>query len=206
MSQNRPLSLPLGTRLLAATHNPGKAREINALLDGRFDVVSAGDFGLPEPDETEVSFTGNAILKARHATQATGLISLADDSGFSVVALNGAPGVYSARWGGADKDFAMAMRRVQDEMAASKSDDKRGFFTCALAVAWPEGPVAVFEGVVWGTVVPPRGDKGFGYDPMFVPEGQNDGQTLTFAEMDATEKKALSHRTRAFEMLRAALF
>lgn len=201
-----PLYLPAATRILAATHNPGKAREIDALLDGRFDVVSAAHFGLPEPEETEASFTGNAILKARHAARESGLISLADDSGFSVVALDGAPGIYSARWAGPDKDFAMAMQRVRDEMIASGNDDTRAYFTCALAVAWPEGPVAVFEGVVHGHVVAPRGDKGFGYDPMFVPEGQAEGESLTFAEMESEQKKALSHRTRAFEMLRTALF
>ncbi len=196
------LRLIKGMRLLAATHNPGKAREIAALLDGHFDVVTAGSVGLPEPDETETTFTGNAMLKARHAADRSGLVSLADDSGLSVAALDGAPGIFSARWGGPDKDFGLAMSKVEQRMEDIGATDRRAWFTSALAVAWPDGPCVVVEGQVHGTVTfPPRGDHGFGYDPIFIPEGGR----LTFGEMDPVEKDAMSHRARAFEKLKAAL-
>jgi len=191
-----------GMRLLAATHNPGKAREIAALLDGHYDVVSADSVGLPEPDETESTFTGNAMLKARHAAERSGIVSLADDSGLSVAALDGAPGIFSARWGGPDKDFALAMSKVEQRMEEIGATDRRAWFTSALAVAWPDGPCVVVDGQVHGTVTfPPRGDRGFGYDPIFIP----DGGRLTFGEMDPAEKDAMSHRARAFEKLKAAL-
>ncbi len=191
-----------GMRLLAATHNPGKAREIAALLDGQYDVVSADSVGLPEPDETESTFTGNAMLKARHAADRSGIVSLADDSGLSVLALDGAPGIFSARWGGPDKDFGLAMRKVEQRLEEVGATDRRAWFTSALAVAWPDGPCVVVEGQVHGSVVfPPRGDRGFGYDPIFIP----DGGRLTFGEMDPVEKDAMSHRARAFEKLKAAL-
>ena len=196
------LRLIKGMRLLAATHNPGKAREIAALLDGHFDVVSAGSINLPEPDETETTFTGNAMLKARHAADRSGLVSLADDSGLSVAALDGAPGIFSARWGGPDKDFGLAMSKVEQRMEEIGATDRRAWFTSALAVAWPDGPCVVVEGQVHGSVTfPSRGDRGFGYDPIFVPEGGR----LTFGEMDPFEKDAMSHRARAFEKLKAAL-
>lgn len=196
------LRLIKGMRLLAATHNPGKAREIAALLDGHFDVVSAGSIHLPEPDETETTFTGNAMLKARHAADRSGLVSLADDSGLSVAALDGAPGIFSARWGGPDKDFGLAMSKVEQRMEEIGATDRRAWFTSALAVAWPDGPCVVVEGQVHGSVTfPPRGERGFGYDPIFVPEGGR----LTFGEMDPFEKDAMSHRARAFEKLKAAL-
>lgn len=196
------LKLIKGMRLLAATHNPGKAREIAALLDGHFDVVSADAVGLPEPDETETTFTGNAMLKARHAAERSGLVSLADDSGLSVAALDGAPGIFSARWGGPDKDFGLAMSKVEQRLEEIGATDRRAWFTSALAVAWPGGPCVVVEGQVHGSVTfPPRGDRGFGYDPIFVPEGGR----LTFGEMDPDKKDAMSHRARAFEMLKAAL-
>lgn len=197
------LKLPAGTRIVAATHNPGKARELAALLQGRFDVVDATSLGLAEPEETESSFTGNALLKARAAADASGLIALADDSGLSVRALDGAPGIYSARWAGPDKDFAMAMAHVEERLEESGRDDPFAWFTCALAVAWPDGPAVVVEGRIDGALsFPPRGTLGFGYDPIFVPAGQHQ----TFGEMQAAAKDALSHRTRAFEKLRAALF
>jgi len=198
-----PLTLEPGTRLVAATHNPGKARELAALLEGRFEVVSAGDLGLPEPNETEATFMGNAVLKARAAADLSGTIALADDSGFSLAALDGAPGVLSARWAGPDKDFASAMAKVEARLQETDPNDRRAWFTCALAVAWPEGPVVVVEGQVLGEVVfPPRGDRGFGYDPIFVA----DGERLTFGEMDPARKDAISHRARAFAALKAALF
>ncbi|MBB5745096.1 RdgB/HAM1 family non-canonical purine NTP pyrophosphatase [Brevundimonas variabilis] len=196
------LRLIKGMRLLAATHNPGKAREIAALLDGHFDVVSADSVGLPEPDETETTFTGNAMLKARHAADRSGLVSLADDSGLSIAALDGAPGIFSARWGGPDKDFGLAMSKVEQRLEDIGATDRRAWFTSALAVAWPDGPCVVVEGQVHGSVTfPPRGDRGFGYDPIFIPEGGR----LTFGEMDPVEKDAMSHRAWAFEKLKAAL-
>jgi len=197
------LRLIPGARLVAATHNPGKARELAALLEGRFEVVAAGDLGLQEPEETEQTFAGNALLKARQAADGSGLIALADDSGLSVAALGGAPGIYSARWAGPDRDFGHAMRLVEQRLAETESDDPAAWFTCALSVAWPDGPAVVVEGRVDGALTfPPRGDKGFGYDPIFAPLGE----TLTFGEMDTAAKEALSHRTRAFAKLKAALF
>lgn len=198
-----PLILPAGTTLVAATHNPGKARELVALLDGRFEILAAGSLGLPEPDETESTFVGNALLKARHAAQLSGRIALADDSGLSVAALDGSPGIFSARWAGPSKDFAAAMDKVEARIIETGSDDKSAWFTSALAVAWPDGPALVVEGRVDGRLVfPGRGDRGFGYDPIFVP----DGYSQTFGEMDPAEKDAISHRARAFEKLKAALF
>ena len=136
------LSLHPGQRLIAATHNPGKAREIAALLEGRFELIAAGELGLPEPEETESTFIGNAVLKARAAADASGLSAIADDSGLSVAALDGAPGVLSARWAetGTGRDFGFAMRRLEDAMRESGSADAGAWFTCALAVAWPNGP------------------------------------------------------------------
>jgi XTP/dITP diphosphohydrolase len=198
-----PLILPAGLTLVAATHNPGKARELAALLDGRFTVITAADAGVPEPEETESTFVGNALLKARHAAEVSGRIALADDSGLSVAALGGSPGIYSARWAGPGKDFAAAMAKVEERLEETGSDDRAAWFTCALAVAWPGGPGVVVEGRVDGRLTfPPRGDKGFGYDPIFIPEGH--GQT--FGEMEPALKDSLSHRTRAFEHLKAALF
>jgi XTP/dITP diphosphohydrolase len=198
-----PLSLPAGARLVAATHNAGKARELVDLLDGRFTVTSAAELGLAEPEETETTFVGNALLKARLAADASGLIALADDSGLSATALDGAPGIYSARWAGPTHDFAMAMTKLEERLEAVESTDRSAWFTCALALAWPHGPAIVVEGRVDGLLrFPPRGDKGFGYDPVFLPEGGD----RSFGEMEAVEKTALSHRTRAFEKLKAAVF
>ena len=197
------LELPPGARLVAATHNPGKAREIAELLDGRYDLVSAGALGLAEPEETEATFGGNALLKARHAADASGLVALADDSGLSVAALGGAPGVHSARWAGPSKDFGEAMAKVEQRLDEAGAEDLAAWFTCALAVAWPQGPAVVVEGRIDGTLTfPRRGERGFGYDPIFVPEGGS----LTFGEMDPREKDAISHRARAFAKLKAALF
>jgi XTP/dITP diphosphohydrolase len=196
------LRLIPGARLVAATHNLGKARELAALLDGRFEVVAAGDLNLPEPEETEQTFAGNALVKARAAAEGSGLIALADDSGLSVQALEGAPGIYSARWAGPGRDFRHAMALVERRLAETESDDRAAWFTSALAVAWPAGPAVVVEGRVDGTLTfPPRGDKGFGYDPIFIPAGER----RTFGEMDEAEKGELSHRARAFARLKAAL-
>lgn len=198
------LKLEPGARLVVATHNPGKARELAAILENRFELMTAGELGLPEPEETETTFVGNALLKARAAAQGSGLIALADDSGLSVAALDGAPGVYSARWAGPGKDFALAMARVEERLESTGLKDRAAWFTCALAVAWPdEGPALVVEGRLDGQLIfPGRGDRGFGYDPIFVPEGGGE----TFGEMDPAAKDAMSHRALAFAKLKAALF
>ena len=197
------LSLEPGTKIVVATHNPGKVRELGLLLEGRFNLVSAGELGLPEPEETEVSFVGNALLKARLAADASGLIALSDDSGLSVTALGGAPGIYSARWAGPGKDFYEAMAKVERRMDESDDKSTHAWFTCALAVAWPHGPAFVVEGRIDGNLTfPPRGLNGFGFDPIFVPEGHQ----MTFGEMDPKAKDDMSHRMRAFDQLKAALF
>jgi XTP/dITP diphosphohydrolase len=189
--------------LVVASHNPGKVREIADLLRpfGLSRVLAAGDLGLPEPEETGRTFTANAVLKARAAAEAGGHPALADDSGLEVAALEGAPGILSARWAGPDKNFARAMERIAQELGAGR--DRRANFTCALALAWPDGHVECFEGRVFGDIVwPPRGDRGFGYDPIFQP----DGHAITFAEMDPDAKHAISHRAEAFRRLVAACF
>ncbi len=190
-------------RLVVASHNSGKVREIAALLAPLgVEAVSAASLGLPEPEETETTFAGNAALKAKAAADASGLPALADDSGLEVFALGGDPGVYSARWAGPTKDFAVAMERVQDELAARQAKDFSARFVCALALAEPGGAVDVFEGEARGRIVfPARGLQGFGYDPIFEPEGH----TRTFGEMSHEEKLPLTHRARAFEKLLAAL-
>jgi XTP/dITP diphosphohydrolase len=166
-------------------------------------VLNAAELGLPEPEETESTFVGNALLKARHAADLTGRIAVADDSGLSVAALAGAPGIFSARWAGPTKDFALAMRKVEERLIETGDEDRGAWFTSALAVAWPGGPAVVVEGRVDGTLTfPARGTKGFGYDPIFIPEGHD----VTFGEMETAAKEAISHRSRAFEMLKAALF
>lgn len=193
-------TLDRGTRLVLASHNPGKLAELVELLRPfGIDAASAGALGLPEPPEDAPDFAGNAHIKALAAAQASGLPALADDSGFCVAALGGAPGIYSARWAGPAKDFAGAMARVNREMG--QSTDRRAWFVAALCLAWPDGHTETFVGRVYGTATwPPRGTHGFGYDPMFVPAGC----TTTFGEMTAAEKHALSHRARAFSQLIAA--
>ena len=191
-----------GGRLVVASHNPGKVREIDDLLQS-YDAepVSAGELGLPEPVEDGLTFVANAILKAESAATRSGLPALSDDSGLAVAALDGAPGIYSARWAGPEKDFQYAMQRVQDEVG--DAPDRNAQFICVLALAWPDGHVENFEGTVDGTLVwPPRGDCGFGYDPMFLPKGHDE----TFGEMDPARKHAISHRAAAFRQLVAACF
>jgi XTP/dITP diphosphohydrolase len=191
-----------GSRLVVATHNPGKLHEIAELVEPQgIASVSAGALGLPEPEETAPDFTGNARIKALAAATATRLPALADDSGFCVAALGGAPGVLSARWAGPAKDFAAAMARVHEQIGAAT--DRRAWFVAALCLAWPDGATETFVGRVDGEAVwPPRGSFGFGYDPMFRPRGE----TLTFGELEPTQKHATSHRARAFEQLAAACF
>jgi len=197
------MMLRLSGRLVVASHNPGKVREIAALLAPLgAEAISAASLHLPEPEETETTFTGNAALKARAAAGASGLPALADDSGLEVFALDGAPGVYSARWAGPGKDFAFAMQRVHDELQQRGAQDLSARFVCALALAEPGGEMRVFEGEARGTLVwPPRGERGFGYDPMFEPAGH----ARTFGEMTHDEKLPLTHRARAFEKLLATL-
>lgn len=191
-----------GPELVIASHNPGKVREIGELLQPfAVRALSAGALGLPEPEETGTTFEANAELKALAAATGSGKPALADDSGLCVVALNGDPGIYSARWAGPGKDFALAMRKVEDALAGKT--DRRAFFVAALSLAWPDGHVETFRGEVHGTLVwPPRGTRGFGYDPMFLPR---DG-TLTFGEMAPDAKHAISHRAIAFRTLIDACF
>ncbi len=197
------LRLIRGARIVAATHNPGKARELAALLESRFEIVSAAALGLAEPDEPETTFVGNAVVKARAAADASGLVAIADDSGLCVAALDGAPGVHSARWSGPDRDFSHAMALVEARVMETGSDDPDARFVCALAVAWPRGPIVAVEGRIDGSLsFPPRGELGFGYDPIFIPRGE----TLTFGEMEPATKDAMSHRARAFAALKDALF
>ncbi len=191
----------IGDRLVIASHNPGKVVE-NGELILPFEVaaVSAASLGLPEPEETGDSFEANAELKARAATEKSGLPALADDSGLVVPALDGAPGIYSARWAGPERDFAAAMARVERELG---DRDRAAQFIAVLALAWPDGEVALFRGEVAGHLVwPPRGERGFGYDPMFLP----DGGAETFGEMNPAAKHLVSHRARAFAKLVDACF
>jgi XTP/dITP diphosphohydrolase len=200
----------LAGKIVAATHNKGKLAEIRDLVEPRgIEVVSAGSLGLPEPEETGDTFVANALIKARAATEGSGMIALADDSGLCVVGLDGAPGIYSARWAKSG-EFAPAMARIVRELEArGAAKPWRAYFISALALAWPDGHVETFEGRVDGELVyPPRGAAGFGYDPMFIP----DGHLRTFGEMTASEKHglpadgsiALSHRARAFQALARA--
>jgi len=193
-----------GGKLVIASHNPGKVREIGELLAPfGADVVSAGDLGLPEPVEDGVTFIANAEIKALAAAKASGHVALADDSGLCVHALNDEPGVYSARWAGPGKDFAVAMQKVEEALTAADAQDRSAHFACALTLAWPDGHVESFEGQVHGTMTwPARGNKGFGYDPTFIP----DGFDTTFAEMLPQQKHAMSHRANAFKKLVAACF
>ena len=195
-----------GADLVVASHNAGKVREIGALLlPYGVSPLSAGELNLPEPEETETTFEGNAELKARAAAEASGKPALADDSGLSVEGLGGAPGIYSARWAGPTKDFALAMNRVQTELtnAGTAPQGARAHFVCVLSLAWPDGHLETFRGEVHGTLTfPPRGDQGFGYDPIFVP----DGQAITFGEMEPDKKHGMSHRARAFAQLIEACF
>jgi len=191
-----------GGDLVIASHNPGKVREIDALLHPfKVRVQSAGALGLSEPEETGTTFEANAELKALASAKGSGKPALADDSGLCVVALGGDPGIYSARWAGPRKDFTLAMRKVEDGLAGKT--DRRAFFVAALSLAWPDGHVETFRGEVHGTLVwPPRGTRGFGYDPMFLPEGG----AQTFGEMEPDAKHAISHRAVAFRKLIDACF
>ena len=185
-----------GDQLVVASHNEGKVEEISALLAPfAIDAVSAGTLGLAEPEETGTSFEANAALKAKAAADASGLPAIADDSGLVIPALGGAPGIYSARWAGASKDFGFAMKRVHAELG---DRDRSARFVAVLALAWPDGSLELFRGEAPGRLVwPPRGERGFGYDPMFVPLGGSQ----TFGEMEPAEKHKISHRAHAFAKL-----
>ena len=194
--------LARGQKLLLASHNTGKLREIEALLlPLRIEVISAAALGLPEPSEDAPDFTGNARIKALAAATASGLPALSDNSGFCVAALHGAPGVYSARWAGPSKDFAAAMATVHQRI--DDNLDRRAWFIAALCIAWPDLHTQTFVGRIDGAITwPPRGDRGFGYDPMFVPAGCQQ----TFGEMNPDDKHAISHRARAFAQVLASCF
>lgn len=197
------MNLKRGDALVVASHNRGKLREIEELLAPcGFAVKGAAELGLAEPEETGLTFEDNAMLKARAAAGASGMMALADDSGLSVTALGGAPGIYSARWAGATTGFSGAMARVERELKEKGTADCSAKFVCVLALATPHGETETFRGEVKGTLVfPPRGSKGFGYDPIFVANGM----TETFAEIDPAAKHAMSHRAKAFEKFVAAL-
>jgi len=196
-----------GQKLVVASHNKGKVREIGALIQPfGIEPVSAAELGLAEPEETGLTFVENAELKAGIAAKSSGEIALADDSGLAVDALNGDPGIYSARWAGPAKDFQLAMSIVNQALKhanAMTPETRRAHFVCALSLAWPDGHMETFEGKVFGQIVwPMRGSKGFGYDPIFVP----DGHDITFGEMDPDAKHAISHRADAFRQLMDAVF
>ena len=205
------MSRRLTGKVVIATHNAGKLAEMRELLAPfGIEAVSASELGLPEPDETGTMFAENAAIKAHAATQATGLPAFADDSGLCVDALDGAPGIFSARWAGPTKDFPGAMARIFSELDRRGATDRRAHFVSALVLAWPDGHTELFEGRVFGDLVEPRGSAGFGYDPIFRP----DGHDRTFGEMTADEKhgvdwqrgQGLSHRARAFvDLSRACL-
>jgi len=190
--------------LVIATHNAGKMREIKALFSGfGINILSASELGLDEPDETDTSFIGNALLKARAAAMSAGQPALADDSGLCVTALDGAPGIYSARWAGPKRDFSLAMTAVETALAKTGNGDSGAEFVCALALVWPGGDKVCVEGRVKGQITfPPRGKHGFGYDPIFQP----DGYQISFGEMDPDAKHAISHRADAFAQLLARCF
>lgn len=190
-------------RLVAATHNKGKVRELKDLFEpAGMEVVSAIELDLPEPDETEQTFAGNALIKARAACEATGAPALSDDSGLEVTALGGMPGVHTAIWAGEPRDFYKAMEKVETLLQDIGAADRSARFVSTLAVVWPDGHEEVFEGTVEGQLVwPPRGERGFGFDPVFVAKGE----TETFGEMEPAKKHSMSHRADAFAKLKAAL-
>ena len=193
------MRLPRGSQLVVASHNEGKVREIKALLGPHgIHPISAASLGLPEPEETGATFAANAQIKAQACATASSHAALSDDSGLCVEALDGAPGIYSARWAGPTKDFRIAMTRIHDELRHKGLGTSAAKFVCALCIAMPSGETQTFEGEVHGRLVfPPRGDHGFGYDPIFIA----DGMDQTFAEIDPAKKHAMSHRAKAFEKL-----
>ncbi|MDV7339694.1 RdgB/HAM1 family non-canonical purine NTP pyrophosphatase [Terasakiella sp. A23] len=195
-------------KLVIASHNEGKVREIRDLLAPLgMDVISAAELDLPEPVEDGDSFIANSLIKSLAAAKASGFPAMADDSGLAVKILDGAPGIYSARWAGPRKDFGAAMKKIQDAITdydtIEQKADRSASFICALSLAWPDGHTEVFEGRVDGQMVwPMRGEHGFGYDPTFQPNGYD----ITFGEMDPSEKHEISHRADAFKQMVNACF
>lgn len=189
-------------KLIIASHNAGKIREINALVTPYgIEARSSKELGLIDPEETGSTFAANARIKARAAADASGLPALSDDSGLAVAALSGAPGIYSARWAGEPRDFGAAMEKVREALEDKRASDMSACFVCALCLAWPDGEDVVFEGTVEGRLVfPPRGTRGFGYDPIFIAAGCAE----TFGEMEPAKKHAMSHRADAFRKLKEA--
>lgn len=198
------IRIAAGQKLVIASHNQGKVVEIRGLLTPlAVQVLGAAELGLPEPEETGESFAENASIKAEAAARQCGEMALADDSGLCVAALDGQPGIYSARWAGPEKNFRIAMERIETELNNKPTNESRAWFVCALALAAPGCATGIFEGRIFGSLAfPPRGNKGFGYDPIFVPEGYRQ----TFGEMDPDKKHAISHRARAFAKLVRAAF
>ena len=195
---NKQLPRPfIENQLVVASHNNGKVAEItNLLAPYPLEIFSIAEFGLPAPEETGKTFVDNALIKAQAAVEGCGLPCLADDSGVSVEALCGEPGIFSARWAGPDRDFKLAMTTVNEKLG--NKTNRRAFFVSALTLAWPDGYSESFEGRIYGTMIwPPRGSGGFGYDPMFMPNGYN----KTFGEIPYHEKQLISHRAMAFEKL-----
>lgn len=192
-------------KMVIASHNEGKVREIKKLFEPfGIEVVSGSEFNLPEPKETGKTFFENAAIKSDFFAKETGFVALSDDSGLVVPALDGAPGIYSARWAGPKKDFNIAMEKVAKEVRkVSYVNGEDAYFICALSLSWPDGHREQFEGEIHGHLTfPPRGDKGFGYDAMFEPEGYG----MTFGEMEPDEKHSISHRANAFRKLIDACF
>lgn len=188
-----------GRKVVIASHNPGKVKELHAILRPfNIEVLGASDMNLEEPVEDGDSFEENARIKALYTSNETGLVAISDDSGLVIPALNGAPGIYSARWAGPEKNYQRAMNLIKEQLG---SNEKKAYFTCALAVALPSGSCSTFVGHVFGVLsFPPRGTKGFGYDPIFQPDGFSE----TFGEMDPRQKHTISHRAKAFEKLQIA--
>ncbi len=189
--------------MVIASHNQGKVREISHLLsEFKYQVLSCGDLGVTEPEETGLTFADNSLLKARHTSEKLGLVALADDSGLAVDVLDGAPGIYSARWGGESKDFNAAMQKVKDEIESKglEAEGQAARFICSLCMYYPDGEFHHFDGVVRGRLTfPPRLGGGFGYDPIFIPHGY----IITFSEMDDDRKNLISHRARAFQLFKS---
>ena len=194
------MKLKVGDTLILATHNSGKLKEIQHMLSPYgLNIDSSGSLDIEEPEETESTFAGNALLKARYTATKTGYVSLADDSGLVVPSLDGLPGIYSARWGGAERDFTMACEKVNSLLEDKPRD---AYFVCVLAIAWPDGTERTFEGQSHGQLIwPTQGKSGFGYDSMFVPSGD----TRTYAQMTPLKKAQISHRTKAFKLFKESL-
>ena len=203
---NNSINMSLGIldeEIVIASHNSGKIKEFRDLFKKyKIKIKSASDFNIVEPEETGSTFSDNALIKARETTKGSGQVSIADDSGLCVNALDGDPGIYSARWAGEDKNFSRAIDIIKDKLESKKVKKTKAHFVCSLAVVWPNQQYKVYEGKVYGKIsFPPRGNNGFGYDPIFIPNGYK----ITFGEMDPSEKHSISHRANAFNLLKLEL-